>query len=242
MGSFFRSSRNLLIAPTPTRESICTSDWMAQWSFSTNKNKSPPSTPKKRTSLAHNELDRCRQRARLRRYRYAQATGLADPLQAYLLIQQLAQAGIKVEEFPQTVGTTKMGETLFSLVRDKNLIAYPSDELREHLLNAVGLETPSGVRMAKGKSTKKMEAAIAFAMAAVSAARGCRGLIPAPSRCLARERYQAIRWHNSDQPSSEGSQINRMWDTDLEGQRAVPKELRVIASRSSDAAATTRFR
>lgn len=154
--------------------------------------KSPPLTQKTRPRVTYNELDRCRQRARLRRYRYDQALGSADPLRAYPLIQQLAQAGIKVEEFPETVANrTKIGETLFSLVRDKNLIAYPSDELREHLLNAVGLETPSGVRMAKGKSTKKMEAAIAFAMAAVSAARGCRGLIPAPSRCLARERYQA---------------------------------------------------
>ena len=48
-------------------------------------------------------------------------------MRAYPLIQQLAQAGIKVEEFPETVANrTKIGETLFSLVRDKNLIAYPS--------------------------------------------------------------------------------------------------------------------
>jgi hypothetical protein len=53
---------------------------------------------------------------RLRRYRYDQALGLADPLRAYMPIQQLAQAGIKVEEFPETVAnTTNMGETLFSL-------------------------------------------------------------------------------------------------------------------------------
>lgn len=41
---------------------------------------------------------------------------MADPLRAYMPIQQLAQAGIKVEEFPETVAnTTNMGETLFSL-------------------------------------------------------------------------------------------------------------------------------
>ena len=62
--------------------------------------KSPPLTQKTRPRVTYNELDRCRQRVRLRRYRYAQALGLADPLHAYLLIQQLGQAGIKVEEFP----------------------------------------------------------------------------------------------------------------------------------------------
>lgn len=78
--------------------------------------KSPHLTQKTRTRLAYNELDRCRQRDRLRRYRYDQALGLADPLRAYMPIQQLAQAGIKVEEFPETVAnTTNMGETLFSL-------------------------------------------------------------------------------------------------------------------------------
>lgn len=55
----------------------------------------------------------------------------ADPSQCFLLIQQLQNVGIHVQEFPQTVAnTTNMGETLFSLVRDRNLIAYKSPELR----------------------------------------------------------------------------------------------------------------
>ena len=37
-------------------------------------------------------------------------------------------------------------------------------------MNAVGMETPSGVRMVKGKTSKKIDAAIALAMACVSAA------------------------------------------------------------------------
>lgn len=63
-----------------------------------------------------------------------------------------------------------MGETIFSLVRDGNLIAYKSADLREHVLNATGLETPSGgVRMVKGKTSKKIDGAISLAMAAVAA-------------------------------------------------------------------------
>jgi phage terminase large subunit-like protein len=94
----------------------------------------------------------------------------ADPSQAYLLIQQLAQEHITVKEFVQTQSSgIRMGETLFSLVRDGNLIAYRSPELREHVLNAVGVDTAGGVRMVKGKSSKKIDAAIALAMALVSA-------------------------------------------------------------------------
>jgi len=43
------------------------------------------------------------------------------------------------------------------------------DDLREHVLNAVGTETPSGVRMLKGKSSKNIDVAISLAMACVAA-------------------------------------------------------------------------
>jgi len=95
---------------------------------------------------------------------------VADPSQAYRLIEELRDEGIVVEEFTQSQANgVKMGETLFSLVKDRNLIAYKSAELREHVLNAVGVETPGGVRMVKGKATKKIDAAIALAMACVAA-------------------------------------------------------------------------
>jgi hypothetical protein len=97
-------------------------------------------------------------------------SAVADPSQAFMLMQQLAQEGIIVTEFPQTTNNTiRMGETLFAAIRDRNLVAYKSDEMREHMLNATGLETANGVRMIKGKSTKKIDAAIALAMASVAA-------------------------------------------------------------------------
>jgi phage terminase large subunit-like protein len=102
--------------------------------------------------------------------RHAVQSILADPSQCFLLIQQLGKKGITITEFPQTVANTvKMGETLFSSVKDRNLIAYPSAELREHVLNAVGIETPGGVRMVKGKTSKKIDGAIALSMALVAA-------------------------------------------------------------------------
>src|SRR5262249_39122845 len=50
-----------------------------------------------------------------------------------------------------------------------NLIAYPSEELRAHVLNAVGIDTAGGVRMTKGRTSKKIDAAIALAMACIDA-------------------------------------------------------------------------
>jgi phage terminase large subunit-like protein len=98
----------------------------------------------------------------------------ADPSQAYLLIQRLAKRSIVVEEFTQTQNNgVKMGETLFSMVTDKTLKVYPSPELREHVLNATAIETGSGARMSKAKQSKKIDLAIALAMACVTAlARG----------------------------------------------------------------------
>jgi phage terminase large subunit-like protein len=126
------------------------------------------------------------------------------------LIQQLQQIGIKVQEFPQTVSnTTKMGETLFSLVRDKNLIAYKSPELREHVLNAVGIETASGVRMVKGKTSKKIDAAIALSMACVAAVQV--PVLDTSQIILCGERTMSRNFGLDDDEG--GSAINRMWDS-----------------------------
>jgi phage terminase large subunit-like protein len=95
-----------------------------------------------------------------------------DPYQAAQMIQNLQTAlgRNRVEEYAQTVGNTvRMGETLFSLIRDKNLVGYESDELRGHMLNAVGLETPRGVRLVKSTASKKIDLAVALAMACVGA-------------------------------------------------------------------------
>ena len=71
-------------------------------------------------------------------------SAVADPSQAFMLMQQLAQEGIIVTEFPQTTNNTiRMGETLFAAIRDRNLVAYKSDEMREHMLNATGWKRPT---------------------------------------------------------------------------------------------------
>jgi ABC-type glutathione transport system ATPase component len=52
----------------------------------------------------------------------------ADPYQAMSMIQSLQKkiSAAAAQEFPQTVAnTTAMGESLYSLIKGKNLLAYP---------------------------------------------------------------------------------------------------------------------
>ena len=51
---------------------------------------------------------------------------LADPFQLHRSITTLKAAGLPIEEFPQTTGnTTLMGQTLFDLLKGRNLRVYP---------------------------------------------------------------------------------------------------------------------
>jgi hypothetical protein len=75
-----------------------------------------------------------------------------------------------VQEFPQTVSnTTVMGEELYSLIKGKNLVAYSDADMRVHVTNATGVETARGFRIAKEKASKKVDLAVALAMAVCAA-------------------------------------------------------------------------
>ena len=68
------------------------------------------------------------------------------------------QFGAAVQEFPQTVANcTVMGETLYSLIKGRNLIAYPDADIEQHVTNATGIETPRGFRIAKEKASRKID-------------------------------------------------------------------------------------
>lgn len=77
--------------------------------------------------------------------------------------------GLAIREFPQTVPyTTAMGQALFDLLTGKNLLLYPSGDIRAQALNTITIETPRGWRIAKEKTTKKIDVIVALAMACVS--------------------------------------------------------------------------
>ena len=62
-----------------------------------------------------------------------------------------------------------MGSTLFDLLNGRNLRLYPSDELRRQALNTVAVETPRGFRIAKEKSSRKIDGISALAIACCAA-------------------------------------------------------------------------
>jgi phage terminase large subunit-like protein len=102
--------------------------------------------------------------------RYAVGALFADPSQFLNSIQTLAARGIFIQEFTQTTeGLTRAGQNLYDLIMGKNFRAYQSSELREHVLNAMALETPRGFRLVKSTAAKKIDAAIALAMASLRA-------------------------------------------------------------------------
>lgn len=95
---------------------------------------------------------------------------LADPFQLHRSMTTLQAAGVPIHEFPQTVANcTRMGQTLYDVVKAGTLVLYADGELRQHILNAVAIESPRGFRIAKEKASKKIDACVALSMAVVAA-------------------------------------------------------------------------
>jgi hypothetical protein len=91
---------------------------------------------------------------------------VCDPYQMHRSITTLQRAGLPIRELPQTQGNvTAFGQTLFDLIKGKNLRIYPAAELREQALNAVAVESARGWRLAKDKTSRKIDAIVALAMA-----------------------------------------------------------------------------
>ncbi|MEW6325829.1 MAG: hypothetical protein AB1515_10645, partial [Nitrospirota bacterium] len=95
---------------------------------------------------------------------------LVDPFQMARSIATLKARGLRIEEFPQTVAnTTRMGETLFDLIKGRNLALYPDDELRQQAMNTVAIEHARGWRIAKERASRKVDGIVALSMACVAA-------------------------------------------------------------------------
>ena len=94
-----------------------------------------------------------------------------DPWQAMRTIQQLRAEGKPVEEFQQTPSNlVRMAVALVEAFKYERVVLYEgADDLREHVLSVVATPTSYGVRLAKEKSSRKVDACIALAMALVAA-------------------------------------------------------------------------
>jgi hypothetical protein len=102
-----------------------------------------------------------------------------DPYQLASLAQRLRGRGVSMEEFPQTqANLTSAASNLFELIQGRNIIFYPSDEIREAVLNCAIIESPRGMRLAKERPSAKIDLAAALSFAALAAVRN------APSRSV----------------------------------------------------------
>ena len=96
---------------------------------------------------------------------------VCDPAHMYQIITRLRNKNLPVHEFSQVDSSMVEASThLYDLLRQDNLWAYPSDDIREHLQNVMAEYTNRGLRIVKDKSNsrlarKKIDAAVALAMA-----------------------------------------------------------------------------
>lgn len=93
-----------------------------------------------------------------------------DPYQFARSARTLQNAGLNMQEYPQTnANCVAMSETLSGLLNNQSLMLYADQELRQHLLNSQARETPRGWRIIKKRQSKKIDLAVALAIACQAA-------------------------------------------------------------------------
>jgi phage terminase large subunit-like protein len=99
-----------------------------------------------------------------------------DPYQLVSLAQRLTKQGLPMQEFPQTVGNlTEASSNLFELIKANNLIAYPDAAIRLAMSRAVAIESSRGWRIAKEKTSHRIDIVVALAQAALASVQEQRG-------------------------------------------------------------------
>jgi hypothetical protein len=88
-----------------------------------------------------------------------------DPYQLHSIALDLAKAGIRMIELPQTAQRTEADQSLYDAIISRQLRHYGDPTLAEHVRNAVAIESPRGWRLAKEKTSLKIDACIGLSMA-----------------------------------------------------------------------------
>lgn len=93
-----------------------------------------------------------------------------DPMQFVRSAQTLAKAGLPLVEWPQSEERiTKHSQALFDLIHGHRLVLYPDAGLRLAAQRAIAKDTPRGWKITKEKSSHKIDAVVALAMACIGA-------------------------------------------------------------------------
>jgi phage terminase large subunit-like protein len=95
-----------------------------------------------------------------------------DPTHLMQTMLRLRSKGLPTKQFDQTIpNMTAASQLLYDLFKNRNLEAYPDEELRRHIQMSVAETTSRGFRIVKNKVSKRhhIDGAIALAMAAYEA-------------------------------------------------------------------------
>jgi phage terminase large subunit-like protein len=112
------------------------------------------------------DLDETIKREIMRLYLEGRVQGVYyDPYQLHSIGLELEKEGVKMVELPQTNMRVEADQALYDAIIGKNLRHYNDPVLNEHIKNAVAIETPRGFRLAKEKTSRKIDASVALSMA-----------------------------------------------------------------------------
>jgi phage terminase large subunit-like protein len=104
------------------------------------------------------------------RDRYRVRSVLYDPYQMAAVAQRLSAAGVRMREYPQSVpNLVAMGSNLYELIKGRGIVAYPDEAIRLAVSRTIALETQRGWRLAKEKTSHKIDVVVALAMASLAA-------------------------------------------------------------------------
>jgi phage terminase large subunit-like protein len=138
------------------------------------------------------------QRFRVREVRF-------DPYQMQAVAQRLSARHVPMVEFAQTVpNLTEATSNLYELIKGGNLVAYPDEAVRLAVARSIAIETPRGWRIAKEKSSHKIDVIVALAQAALAAVQGGIAHQPMriPERAMQRAHERPVRGAMSRFPSA----------------------------------------
>lgn len=95
-----------------------------------------------------------------------------DPWQLSSISRSWEKAGIRLHEMPQTNQRTEADTALYNAIVSGRISHFKNAELDEAIRNAVIVEGPRGIRIAKEKASRRIDALVALSMAYSTALSG----------------------------------------------------------------------
>ena len=101
-----------------------------------------------------------------------------------------------MEEFPQSMpNLTAASQNLYELIKGRGIAVYPDDDIRLAIQRAIAVEGPRGWKIAKEKTSHKIDIVVALAQAALAAVqKGELGRM----RTGAIDTDGSVHWHETE--------------------------------------------